>query len=77
MSKILAVKTMDLFCFGPPVFFMTSITNYMLLYSTLLGKRIARAPGGHKNFVLTKLGGQNRIDPKQLWKIYFWCLNGK
>ena len=35
----------------------------MLLYSTLLCKKIARAPGGHKKFVLTKLGGgggQNR-----------------
>ena len=36
----------------------------MLLYSTLLCKKIARAPGGHKKFMLTKVGGQNRIDPK-------------
>ena len=39
----------------------------MLLYSTLLCEKIARAPGGHKKFMLTKLGGgggQNRIDPR-------------
>ena len=41
----------------------------MLLYSTLLCKKIARAPGGHKRFMLTKLGGGGggggcRIDPK-------------
>ena len=35
----------------------------MLLYSTLLCKKIARAPGGYKKFKLTKVGGQNRIDP--------------
>ena len=29
----------------------------MLLYSTLLCKKKARAPGGHKRFMLTKLGG--------------------
>ena len=29
----------------------------MLLYSTLLCKKIARARGGHKEFMLTKLGG--------------------
>ena len=49
---------------------MTPIKNYMLLYSTLLCKKIVRAPGGHKKFMLTKLGGgggegggQNKIDP--------------
>ena len=42
---------------------MTPVTNYMLLYSTLLCKKIARAPGGHKTFMFTKLGGRNRIDP--------------
>ena len=41
----------------PPVFFMTPVTNYMLLYSTLLYTKIARAPMGHKRFKLTKLGG--------------------
>ena len=35
----------------------------MLLFSTLLCKKIARAPGGHKKIMLTKLGGRNRIDP--------------
>ena len=29
----------------------------MLLYGSLLCKKIARAPGGHKRFMLTKLGG--------------------
>ena len=29
----------------------------MLLYSTFLCKKIANAPGGHKKFMLTKLGG--------------------
>ena len=38
----------------------------MLLYTTLLCKKIARASGGHKKFMLTKLGGRNRIDPKIL-----------
>ena len=39
----------------------------MLLYSTLLCKKIAREPGGHKKFMLTKLGGGGgggTIDPK-------------
>ena len=36
----------------------------MLLYSTLLCKKKARAPAGHKKIILTKLGGKNRIDPK-------------
>ena len=48
-----------------PSVFMTPVTNYMLLYSTLLCKKIARPPGGHKKFMLTKLGGRNRIDPKK------------
>ena len=43
--------------FRPPVFFMTPVIIYMLLYRTLLSKKIARAPGGHKRFMLTKLGG--------------------
>ena len=44
-------------------FLCPPVSNYMLLYSTLLGTKIARAPGGHKRFMLTKLGGgvkQNR-----------------
>ena len=55
----------DLFCSPPPSVFMTPSTNYMLLYSTLLCKKITRAPGGHKKCMLTKLGGgakQNRSD---------------
>ena len=39
----------------------------MLLYSTLLCKKIACAPGGHKKFMLTTVGGGggggDRIDP--------------
>ena len=41
-------------CFTPPTY-----TNYMLLYSTLLCKKIARAPGGRKKYKLTKLGDRN------------------
>ena len=43
----------------------------MLLYSTLLCKKIARAPGGHKKFMLTKLGGgreQNRSEKTWIMK---------
>ena len=41
------------------------VTNYMLLYSTLPSKKIARAPGGRKNkSPLSWGGGQKRIDPK-------------
>ena len=52
-----------------PVFFMTPSYNLYFLYSTLLCKKIARAPGGHKRFMLTKLGGggRNRIDPRNQW----------
>ena len=46
--------------FRPPhhsrVFYDPPVTNYMLLYSMLLCKKIARSPGGHKRFMLTKLG---------------------
>ena len=41
----------------PPVFFWPPVTNYVLLYSTLLCKNNARAPGGHKKYIPTKLGG--------------------
>ena len=44
---------------------MSPVTNYMLLYSTLLCKKIARAPGCHKKFMLNKLGGRNKIDPNK------------
>ena len=41
--------------------FMTPVTNYLLLCSTLLCNKATRAPGVHKRFMLTKLGGgQNR-----------------
>ena len=43
----------------------------MLLYSTLLCKKIAPAPGGHKRFMVTKLGGRSRIDPYILIKNLF------
>ena len=36
------------------------VSNYMLLYSTLLCKKLSRAPGGHKKFMLTNLGEQKR-----------------
>ena len=42
---------------APPPVFLPPVTNYMLLYSTVLCKKIARAPGGYKRFMLTKLGG--------------------
>ena len=41
----------------PPLFFAPPVTNYMLLYSTLLCKKIARAPGGREKYKLTKVGG--------------------
>ena len=47
----------------PPVCFTPPVTNYMLLYGTLLCKKIARAPGGRTKYKLTKLGGRTRIDP--------------
>ena len=60
---------MDLFCLGPQCFLWPPVRKYLLLYSTLLCKKIARAPGGQKRFILTKLeGGGNRIDPYILIK---------
>ena len=47
----------------PPSVFTPPVTNYMLLYSTLLCTKIARAPGGVKNISSLRWGGQNRIDP--------------
>ena len=49
----------------PPVFLRPPVTNYRLLSSTLLFKKIARAPGGggRKKYNLTKVGRRNRIDP--------------
>ena len=46
----------------PQCFLRPPVTNYMLLYSTLLCKKIARAPGGHKRFMLTKLGGGGKTE---------------
>ena len=45
---------------------MGKTPNFMLLYSTLLCNKIARALGGSKKCEPTKRGGgvQNRIDPK-------------
>ena len=57
--------------FPPPVLLTPPVTNYMLLYSTLLCKQIERAPGGHKKYELNVGGGGggglgNRIDPNIL-----------
>ena len=52
----------DIFC-SPAVFFTHPVTKYMLLYSTLLCRKIAHAPGERKRYKPTKLGGggkQNR-----------------
>ena len=77
------IETLDLFCSPPPppVFLWPPVTNYMLLHSTLLCKKIARAPGGHKKFMLTKLGGggggENRSEtlfsPLNLRHILTFC----
>ena len=51
----------------------------MLLYNTLLCKKIARATAGHKKVLLTRLGGggRNRIDPKFLRTMpNFWFTCG-
>ena len=54
----------------PPSVFMTPSYKF-LLYSTLLCKKIARAPGGHRRFMPTKLGGGDRIDPILLYRTFF------
>ena len=66
-SYFISKKLTDLFCSPPPELFMwPPVTNYMLLYSMLLCKKIARAPGVIKQ-MLTKLGrGGGRIDPSWL-----------
>ena len=48
---------------SPQCFLRPPVTNYMLLYSTLLCKRIARAPGVVKNISSLRWGGGDRIDP--------------
>ena len=61
--------------FSPSVFLLLPVINYMLSYSTLLCKKIARAHGGHKRYLRTKLVGRNRIDPKRV--IFFLKLTKK
>ena len=54
----------DLFCFAPPhVLFTPPVTNYMLLYSTLLCKNLHVQLRGRKRYKPTKLGegGENRF----------------
>ena len=57
--------------FRPPVCFTPPVTNYTLLYSTLLCKKIARALGGGK-YNSTKPGGiwRNRKYPPSLMHVY-------
>ena len=50
-------KKIRIYSVSPQCFLWPPVTNYMLLYSTLLCKKIARVPGGHKRFMLTKRGG--------------------
>ena len=45
----------------PQCFLWTPVTNYMLLYSTLIFSKIVAAPGVQSNFVLTKLWGPKQI----------------
>ena len=56
------------FLLPTPVFFTLPVTNYMLLYSTLLCKKIARAPGGYKKYKLTDLF---RLCPPSLVGAYY------
>ena len=78
MKKNVLILLLDLICFGPPVFFMTPVTNYVLIYSTLLCKNKARSPGGHKKYIPTKLE-QNRsemhfgtfTDAQKLERLFF------
>ena len=51
-------KTKDrIFSVSDPSVFYDPQLQIMLFYSTLLCKKIARVPGGHKRFMLTKRGG--------------------
>ena len=51
----------DLLCFAPPKFFALPVTTYMLLCSTLVCKKIARAPGGGvRNVSSLREAKQNR-----------------
>ena len=60
---------LDLFCFGPQCFMWPPATNYVLFCSVLLCKNNARAPGGHKTYILTRWG--NKIDPNFFCKWLF------
>ena len=55
--------------FRPQCFLLPPVTYYMLLYSALLCKKIAHAPGSHKKFMLTKLGGGGQ---KQNRSVFFF-----
>ena len=59
--------------FWNSVFLWPPVANYMLLYSTLQWKKIARAPGVIKDSCSLNWGAWNRIDPKSVWAFY-WCL---
>ena len=47
----------------PPGFLTPPVTNWMLLYSTLLCKKIARGPGESKNISSLRWRGGDRKDP--------------
>ena len=52
------IEKPGIYSVSPPcVFFWPPVTNSMLLYSTLLCKKLARLSGGHKKLMITKRGG--------------------
>ena len=66
VTKSLVVLT------GDVNFTETSCAN-MSFYSSSLCKKIARAPGGHKKFMLTKLGrGEQNSSEKVYIQINVW-----
>ena len=67
-TSVEITKNLDLFFFGLKCFLWPPITNYILLFSTLLCKKISRAPAGHKNSCSLSWRG-NRIDPKSWAKM--------
>ena len=59
------------FCFCRPVLLTPPITKYMLFYSILLCRKLARVPGVVKKIILTKLGGpKQNISPKFFHTIF-------
>ena len=63
MDKILTkVRLYGSILFRPLVFFIITVTNYVLLLSTLLYKNNAPVPGDRKTYIPTKLWGRSRID---------------